>query len=110
MNKYVKLEEVEKLLEILNERDKYLDYTPNYEECDLKLKVQIKNIRHNAIKIKGIDNMKIKLIMTCPNCSNDEFYETVYDKHICTECEDEYEKYELDLEKVLVQMRPTKEI
>lgn len=54
--------------------------------------------------------MKIKLIMMCPKCENDKFHEIDLDLYECTKCGEEFEQYELDVERVIVQKKPIEEI
>lgn len=51
MNKVVKLEDVEKLIKLIKERDVWNDWTSSWEECNKKIENHIYLIRNNAIEI-----------------------------------------------------------
>lgn len=51
--------------------------------------------------------MQMKIIMVCPKCENDRFIYTDLEEYVCTNCNEMFEEYELDTEKILIQSEPT---
>lgn len=49
--KYVKLEDVQELLNLIEIRDMFFDWSNNFEEYDKKVKAKIEWIEKNAINI-----------------------------------------------------------
>lgn len=49
MNKYIKLDEFEALVQLIKERDIYYDHTMEYHSLDNKITITIEELRKNAI-------------------------------------------------------------
>lgn len=50
-NKYVKLEDVKKLLELIKLRDSFYDWSTSYEKYDEEVKIAIKTLEDNAVNM-----------------------------------------------------------
>lgn len=77
--KVIELKHVEKLIEIMERRDSFNDWSQSYDKYDDKLRNSIEWIKKNAIDIKEIDNAKngCKFYENCSCIDSLDFEERV---------------------------------